>query len=284
MTFDHTLERFRRAVTGPTDEIPLARAALYVAQAETPDLDVDACERRLQDMADALTQQLDREPNRDHAPSIVRVVNRFLFTELGYRGNVDAYDDPANLLLDRVLSERIGIPVTLAIVYAEVCQRAGLDVQPIGLPGHVICRYVPADATIEEGILIDVFNQGKMLTEEDCQTLLRNIFGARVPFKPHYLTAMTPRQTIQRVLHNLKAGYLQRGDEERAARVLDLLIALCPWDLDQIRDRGMLRERLGEVEPALSDLEQYLQYRAGARDIQTVTETVRSLRRHRPGS
>ncbi|MDO9444711.1 MAG: tetratricopeptide repeat protein, partial [Dehalococcoidia bacterium] len=62
--------------------------------------------------------------------------------------------------------------------------------------------------------------------------------------------------------------------------VIDLLLAIFPWDLDEIRDRGMLRERLGEVDSALTDLEQYVQYRAGARDIQTISETVRSLRRH----
>jgi regulator of sirC expression with transglutaminase-like and TPR domain len=65
--------------------------------------------------------------------------------------------------------------------------------------------------------------------------------------------------------------------------VIDLLLALFPWDLDEIRDRGMLHERLGDYPDALRDLEQYVQYRAGARDIQTITETVRSLRRHARG-
>ena len=85
---------------------------------------------------------------------------------------------------------------------------------------------------------------------------------------------------IQRLLHNLKAGALQQGDEDRAARAIDFLLALYPWDLDEIRDRGMLRERLGELRSALTDLEQYVRYRPGARDIQTVAEAVRSLRRH----
>ena len=61
------------------------------------------------------------------------------------------------------------------------------------------------------------------------------------------------------------------------------LLALYPWDLDEIRDRGMLRERLGDLHEALTDLEQYVRYRAGARDIQTISETVRSLRRHVAG-
>ncbi|MGE3857417.1 MAG: SirB1 family protein [Dehalococcoidia bacterium] len=279
--FEETLERFREAVAGPPDEVPLARAALLVAQGEHPYLDIDAFERRLQDMAETLTQQIGRQPFRPRARAMIQTVNQLLFRELGFRGNVDHYEDPRNLYLSDVLSERLGVPVSLAIVYAEVCQRAGLDVQPVGLPGHVICRYTPHDPTDEaDEFLIDVFNSGRILTRHNCQELVRGAFGARVPFKEHYLSNLLPRQVVQRLLHNLKAGALQQGDEERAARAIDFLLALYPWDLDEIRDRGMLRERLGELHEALTDLEQYVRYRAGARDIQTISETVRSLRRH----
>jgi len=278
---EQTLEQFRQAVAGPPDEVPLARAALLVAQAEYPLLDIDAYERRLQDMAETLTQQIARQPFPPRARAMVQTINQLMFRELGFRGNVDHYEDSRNLYLSDVLSERVGVPVTLAIVYAEVCQRAGLDVQPVGLPGHVVCRYTHTDPTDEaDELLLDVFNGGRVLTRHNCQELVRGAFGARVPFKEHYLANLLPRQVIQRLLHNLKAGALQRGDEDRAARAIDFLLTLYPWDLDEIRDRGMLRERLGELRSALSDLEQYVRYRAGARDIQTVAETVRSLRRH----
>ena len=278
---EETLERFRETVAGPPDEVPLARAALLVARAEYPHIDVDAYERRLQDMAETLTQQIGRQPFRPRARAMIQTVNQLLFRELGFRGNADHYEDPRNLYLSDVLSERLGVPVSLAIVYAEVCQRAGLDVQHVGLPGHVICRYTPNDPTDEaDELLIDVFNGGRVLTRHNCQELVRGAFGARVPFKDYYLANLLPRQVIQRLLHNLKAGALQHGDEERAARAIDFLLALYPWDLDEIRDRGMLRERLGDLHEALTDLEQYVRYRAGARDIQTIAETVRSLRRH----
>ncbi len=279
--FDEVLEQFREVVTGPPEEVPLARAALVAARSEYPDVDVDGYERRLQDIAETLEQQLARPGVREHPRRTILTVNQLLYRELGFRGNTDHYDDPRNLYLNYVLGERRGIPVTIAIVYTEVCQRVGLDVQPVGLPGHVICRYRP-DGWADEAdeLLLDVFSFGRLMTRRDCQILVRNIFGSRVAFKDHYLASLQPRQVLQRLLHNLKAGYLQRGDEDRAAKVIDLLLALYPWDLDEIRDRGMLRERLGEVAPALSDLEQYVQFRPGARDIQTVAETVKSLRRH----
>lgn len=280
-TIDSIRDRLARITTGPTDEVPLARTALLIAQSEYPDVDIDEYERQLQSIAETLEGEL--EGKRDaHSPLRVPLtVNRLLYRELGFRGNDTAYDDPRNLYLNHVLDERSGIPVTMAIVYTEVCQRAGLDVRPVGLPGHVICRYQPPGTEDEQdSILLDVFNYGRVLSERDCRVLVRNIYGTDEPFRDHYLTTMTPRQVVQRLLHNLKVGYLRRGDEERAARIIDLTLTLFPWDLDEIRDRGMLRERLGDVSLALEDLERYVAFRPGARDIQTVTETVRSLRRH----
>lgn len=281
MAFNETLDAFRMVTAGPAEEVPLARAALVAAQAEYPDLDIDSYERRLQDIAETLEQQLARSNVRDHARRTIMTVNQLLYRELGFRGNTEHYEDPRNLHMNYVLDERRGIPVSLAIVYSEVCQRVGLDVKAVGLPGHVICRYRPDDAeTDEDELLLDVFALGRLLTRGDCQSLVRNIFGSRIAFKDYYLASLQPRQVLQRLLHNLKAGYLQRGEEERAGQVIDLLLVLFPWDLDEIRDRGMLRERLGDSAAALDDLEQYVQYRPGARDIQLVSETVKSLRRH----
>lgn len=280
-TIDSIRDRLARITAGPTDEVPLARTALLIAQSEYPEIDIDDYERQLQGIAERLEGEL--KGKRDsHSPLRVPLtINRLLYRELGFKGNDATYDDPRNLYLNHVLDERTGIPVTMAIVYTEVCQRAGLDVRPVGLPGHVICRYQPPGTTEErDSVLLDVFNFGRILSERDCQVLVRNIFGKGEPFRDHYLTTMTPRQVVQRLLHNLKVGYLRRGDEERAARIIDLTLTLFPWDLDEIRDRGMLRERLGDVSLALEDLERYVAFRPGARDIQTVTETVRSLRKH----
>ena len=280
-TIDSIRDGLARITRGPTEEVPLARTALLIAQSEYPTIDIDAYERRLQSIAETLEEELKGKRESRSPLHVPLTVNRLLYRELGFRGNDTAYDDPRNLYLNHVLDERTGIPVTMAIVYSEVCQRAGLDVRPVGLPGHVICRFQPAGA--EDGrdaLLLDVFDYGRILSERDCHVLVRNIFGSGEPFRDHFLTSMTPRQVIQRLLHNLKVGYLRRGDEERAARVIDLTLALFPWDLEEIRDRGMLRERLGELSLAIEDLERYVAFRPGARDIRTVTETVRSLRRH----
>ena len=267
------VEEFRAAVKGPTGLVPLARPALLVAQAEYPDLDVAAYEERLHELAGHLEARI--HPAAD-LRSQLGEVHKLLFEEHGFHGDEEQYSDPRNLYLNEVLDRRTGIPVTLAIVYVEVCRAAGIDARPVGLPGHVIVRVESAEGPV----FVDPFNRGRELSEEDCRQLVRSVFGRRTPFREHFLEPVTARQLIQRLLHNLKAGYLQQADEDRAGRVIEFLLALYPWDLDEVRDRGMLRERIGDYSAALTDLEQYVQYRAGARDIGTVTEAVRSLRRH----
>lgn len=280
-TIDVIRDQLAQATAGPADEVPVARAALLIAQSEYPELDIDLYERRLQSIAERLEEEL-RTISEPRSPrQIPLVVNRLLYRELGFRGNDAVYEDPRNLYLNYVLDERIGIPVTMALVYSEVCQRAGIDVRPVGLPGHVICRYQPVwSDEPADSVLLDVFNAGRILNERDCQALMKNTFGSAQPFHEHHLATLTPRQLLQRVLHNLKVAYVRRGDEDRAARVIDLKLTLFPWDLDEIRDRGMLRERLGEYELALDDLNHYVMFRPGARDISTVRHTLRSLRRH----
>jgi regulator of sirC expression with transglutaminase-like and TPR domain len=280
-TIEAIRDQLTQAAAGPVDDVPLAHAALLIAQSEYPELDIDLYERRLQSIAERLEQELRTVGEPHSVRQIPLAVNRLLYQELGFRGNDAAYGDPRNLYLNDVLDERTGIPVTLALLYSEVCQRAGIDVRPVGLPGHVICRYQPAwSDEPSDSVLLDVFNGGRILSEHDCQLLVKNTFGSAQLFREYHLATLTPRQLLQRVLHNLKAAYLRQGDEDRAARVIELKLTLFPWDLDEIRDRGMLRERLGQYELALEDLDHYVSFRPGARDIATVRETLRSLRRH----
>src|SRR5690606_1313241 len=110
-------------------------AALLVAQSESPALDPDRYERELQEIARTLEARI--HPSDD--PRIqLETAATLLFGELGFHGNRARYSEIENLLLHEVIARRTGIPVTLAIIYIEVCQRAGLNVRGVGLPGHVV--------------------------------------------------------------------------------------------------------------------------------------------------
>lgn len=276
---DHPLGRlagqFDDALGEPGQDVALARAALVIAQGEQPGLDTDLYEAELRDWGRRLEARV--HPAAEPLAQ-VETANELLFGELGFSGNEQEYADPRNLLVDQVIERRTGIPITLAIIYVEVCRAAGLDMRGVGMPGHVIVRN--AARPDEETLFVDVFRKGALLTVVDCERIVRSIYGSATPFRDHFLDPVTPRQMLQRLLYNLKANALRRGDEEQAERAIELLLVLAPWDVDEMRDRGRLRERLGRYAEALTDLETYLEYRPGARDAATIADTVRSLRRH----
>ena len=163
--FLETLERFSSAVSGPVDEVPLGRGALLVAQAQYPGLDIDGYERRLQQLAEVLAPRLDGVSD---APARVKVANDLLFSELGFHGNDEQYEEVRKIVMNDVIGRRTGITITLAIVYGGVGQRAGLDVHGVGLPGHVVARI---EQPAGEPLYIDVFRGGRLLSAGGCRRL-----------------------------------------------------------------------------------------------------------------
>jgi regulator of sirC expression with transglutaminase-like and TPR domain len=126
-----------------------------------------------------------------------------------------------------------------------------------------------------------VFAGGRLLSTDDCRAIVRRIYGGRTALRPHTLAAITPRQTLQRMLANLRGRALEEGDEERAGRASELLLAMFPWDLDGMRDRGMLHERMGRYAEAIPDLECYVRHRPTAPDARAVAEALHTARSHK---
>ncbi|HEY8491529.1 MAG TPA: transglutaminase-like domain-containing protein [Dehalococcoidia bacterium] len=254
------------------EELDLGRAALLLAAHFSPDLDVEPYAARLDAMAAELGQGLDR---RQEPLLVIADVNRYLFGQQGFRGDHDHYYDPRNSLLNEVLDRKRGIPITLSVIYLEVTRRLGLPLAGVGFPGHFLVKYL----TGEGAIFIDPFNQGMVLTEEDLRDGLARHYGASERRLDHYLATVTKRQILTRMLHNLKGVYLQRRAYDAALETINLLLTISPWNLEEIRDRGMVQVERCAYEDALADLEVYLEYAPEARDAGRVRRNVDALRR-----
>ncbi len=181
-------------------------------------------------------------------------LSRFLFSELGFRGNVERYDDPRNSFLNDVLERKLGLPITLSVLYIELARRCQRTAEGVGLPGHFIVRALEAEGEV----LLDPFNGGVRLTVAECQERVREQYGASVPFRPHYLDATSKRAILARMLRNLKSVHLRQSDPLRALRAVETLLVVEPDVPTEIRDRGLLRLRLGDLRGALEDLSRYL--------------------------
>ncbi len=255
------------------DRISLERAALTIARLEYPDLDVERFIRVLDAFAHRVKQLLPVDPS---ATDNILALNQILFEEEAFRGNTEDYYDPRNSFLNDVLYRKLGIPITLALVYMEVAQRVGFPLFGVGLPGHFLLKHYDIDG---KETLIDAFSQGSVLSHEDCQQKLDKIYQQGVPLQPEFLHTVTRRQMLTRMLNNLRQIYLDKRDFKRAVAVVDLVLALHPKSAEDMRERAVLRYANGQLRKAAEDFENYLRMSPDASDADEVRQLALSIRR-----
>jgi len=273
-------EELLRAINEPGEA--LAPAALAIARVEYPALDAGPYLLRLERMGEAAAGRLQRDN-----PSRIATLNAYLYEELGFSGNRDHYDDPRNSFLNEVLDRRLGIPISLAVVYLEVARRAGLHVQGVNFPGHFLLRCRGTRGTrYSRDLIIDAHHGGALLTESMCRQLLSRHAGDEAAWDAHLLAHATKLQIITRMLLNLKRAYVRLYSFQQARDITELLLAVDPAAVTELRDRGLLAYHLNDLPAALRDLQTYLQLSRGAeldeeeRDEQArIWEHVKALKR-----
>jgi len=236
------------------DDINLAEAALLMVADDYPGLDVSRYLRHIERLADELRARLSDSATFEDT---VVALNEYLFDEQGFSGNTDDYYDPRNSCLNEVLDRKLGIPITLSIVYMEVGRRIGLNLQGLSFPGHFLVK----TETDEGDIVLDPFLGGAVLSEEDLLQRLRDRFGEEnipsAPLAPLLQTA-GKKEILLRVLRNLKAIYINNQNYQKALTTLDRILLIAPDRAEEVRERGQLYERLECFGPALKDFRQYM--------------------------
>jgi regulator of sirC expression with transglutaminase-like and TPR domain len=247
-----------RAVDEPGEA--LAPAALAIAGVEYPALDAAPYLQRLERMGEAAAGRLQR--HLDAGPhDRIATLNAYLYEELGFSGNREHYDDPRNSFLNEVLNRRTGIPISLAVAYLEVSRRAGLRVAGVNFPGHFLMRAreaTPSASGAEDVLIVDPFHAGAVLSELDCRELLRQHVGDETAFDRALLEPATRTHIVVRMLVNLKRLYVRMRSFPQARFISDLLLAVEPSAILELRDRGLLAYHLQDFAGALRDLESYL--------------------------
>jgi regulator of sirC expression with transglutaminase-like and TPR domain len=267
---DPSLAEFAATVEGPDGRIRLARAALLIAAAEQPGLDVDKYVARLDDLADTALAA------RRAADALSRLhrLREFLFEELGFAGDRSDYFDPRNSHLNEVLDRRLGIPITLSLVFIEVGRRLGLQMEGIGLPGH----FITGARIAGEQVLLDPFNRGAVLTVEACGQVVRQALGRPVRLLPEHFAPVDNRQFLTRMLANLKGVYWRQEAWDKVVRVIDRMLALNPAAAGERRDRGAAWSNMGRLERGVADWERYLTEFPDAADHEQVRGQLRRVR------
>ncbi len=272
MQMQFRLERFSELLR--RQNFSLAEACLLIAQDAYPDIDIAHYLARIDALAATVRSRL---PGDAFAEQKVMVLNRYLFGELGYAGNIDDYYDPRNSYLNQVLERRTGIPITLSILYMEVGLRLGLRLQGVSFPGHFLVKLRVSGGHL----VLDPFCGGEAQSESDLRARLAQVLQPdEVDMMPlaQMLKAANPHQILTRLLRNLKGIYQHADEVQNTLQVIQRMMVVAPHAAEELRDRGLAYYKLECFRAALADLQDYLKLRPDAHDAEEIDDKVAALR------
>ena len=271
----------------PDAHIDVALGAALIAKDAYPHVEPRAVLDQLDEMAAPLFRlRLEEKTPVEQA----NLLGEHLYGTLGFRGNEADYYDPRNSLLSDVLERRVGIPITLAIVYCEVARRVGVLAHGVGFPGHFLVRVDEPGGRAsgraltgwahDASVAIDPFFRGRILDEPAIERLLQRALGPDQKLRPEeHLSPSPARLVLVRVLTNLKAIYMTRGDHARAHLALDRILLFMPNSPALLRERGALAARLGAHESAKADLARALELEPEANEAPVIRSQLAHLER-----
>lgn len=255
------------------DAPPLLEAAACIAQIEHPQLDVQQVLEQLDQWQARLARRL---PADAGALQRLRLLNHLFYGELGFTGNVNDYYAPDNSYLHAVLGTRRGIPVSLAVLWLELAQGAGLAAAGVSFPGHFLVK-----ARVAGGqVVLDPLTGQSLSREELLERLAAH--GGQAPqdgLPPSLqLAPASAREILARMLRNLKEIFRAADDWPRLLAVQERLVLVQPDAWPEWRDKGLAHAELGHRQQAAADLQLYLDNARGSLDTAAVADLVRALR------
>lgn len=261
-----------KQLSQPDHEIRLAEAALLIARLEYQDLDIENYLDKIQALAQEINHRL---PETANAAEILKQLNHVLFIEKGYEGNSDAYYDPRNSFLNEVIDRKLGIPITLSILYIEVGQALGLPLAGVSFPGHFLVKLEISDGAI----VLDPYFGGISLNEEDIEERLQEYYGQNLDKSrlQGVLATCSNKEIVLRILRNLRNLYMQEEIWEKALLFADIMVTLESDLADALKARGAIYDQLECHTPALADYSAYLRIAPDARGNRFIRARVMDL-------
>ena len=227
-------------------KVNLLRAALLVGKLDNADINPKHYEKVVNEMATEIAEKLPKDAD---ASKRLTALGKYMFEENGYHGSRGDYYNRANSYLNEVIDDREGIPITLSVLYMELARRLDLKMAGIGLPGHFVVAQLTEG---KEPQLIDVFENGKLISRKDAETIVRNFAG--VPLRNEHLAPVDNRAIIVRMLRNLIGISNENQPPEVVLRYLNTLLLLQPDSPQEHLNRALMYMRLKQNAKAKEDV------------------------------
>lgn len=254
----------------PSGEIDLARGALLIARQAYPNLDIEHYLRQLDALSAAFRT---RYAAAASLPAALANLSQYVFGDLGFRGNRAHYDDPRNSYLNEVLDRRLGIPITLAVVYIELGKRLSFPLAGVNFPHHFLVRSTQGD----EPLFVDPFAGGAFVDGKSLGERLPVIEGRRLELAAEFIEPTSARHILVRMLRNLKRLHSQAREFPTAIGWAEKIAYLQPTEAENFRDLGFLYHHTGEYLKAIEAFSEYLRSAGDAADAATIEHNIRVL-------
>ena len=268
---------FVRSVSRPADQINLALSCLFIAAENDHDLDVPLYMGRISEITERIRQKVQ---NRYSFFDSLYSLNELLFDDLGFRGNVGNYYDIRNSLLNQVLDRKLGIPITLAVLYMEVGRRVGVPLTGVNMSGHFLLSAGEGDSLI----FVDPFRQGRLYSRWEC---LRLLSGNSKPssdpeqldrLEKTYLPRADNKMILARVLNNMKMIHTHVGNYAEAIADAERIHSLMPWNWRNVGDIAHLHGRSGRARDAYDMLTRMIQMMPPHEDVSLQLDSLEMLK------
>ena len=255
----------------------LAEYSLHVSRILAyPELNIESTLQQIDDLGKELSQKV-RDPNRLRPTQLIEEINDFLFNKVKFKPNAHDYYNPANNYLNIVLERRMGIPITLSIIYMRIASVLDFTLFPVNFPAHFLVKYVLDDQSAE--IVIDPFNMGRIMDDYSLKELLERSYPRQnMALTRALLSNATASQVIVRLLNNLKSSFYESDELERAELANEMIISIDETNPFSIRDKGMIFLKRGQQLEALASLSKYLEMHPETNDADTILELIRQIR------
>jgi len=265
--FDPFVAEWISFVTNPNFNL-IEKCLKFAQILEYPDLDIEKYIQKINHMGMTLRESTNDVKNPTY---LISILNEFLFDKLGFVGDMDDYYNPKNNFLNEVIDKKSGLPITMSILYVELGKFIGLNLKIIGFPSHVLVKH-------NEEMILDPFHDGMLLDIDDLQEILDRNFDGQLEFDPEFLDEIKSEKILVRLARNLKNSFLQSYAHEKALKCVNMTLAIEPESAEDIRDKGILEEKLLNHDIALRYLNQYLEINPNAEDVDFILEFIRDIK------
>ena len=266
-------------ITSSDDTDGLAEYTLHLARILAyPSVDVSALLSSIDAMGQEVARVLKKRGNTPPRPTqVIEKINDHLFNVQKFKPNTDDYYNPLNSYLNIVVERKIGIPITLCILYIRVARSVNFKIYPVNFPGHFLIKHILEDNSGE--IIVDPFNGGRIMDDYSLKALIDQAYPQQnIPLTHALVEKATAAQVVIRILNNLKGSYYEIQDMDRYNIANEMVLAIDQYNPDAVRDKGIVLLKKGNSSEALKALNSYLEINPEAEDADDILDIIRQIR------